>query len=271
MTIAAAFKYQGGILLCADREISHGASKYAKSKVFGEQISPQVSIAFTYSGGMDFATMAIQESIAVIKSSGLLTHAQISFAVKDKIQEIYSDSIGSLPDYQQPDNHFDLLVAVWAEGSLRLLVTENTAVVEENQYRCVGAGKDLAQYLFKLLYVDGSDHVPLETAEMASLRILEHVKDSVVGCGKDTDVLIMGSDGSLSRKSQDNYRFELRLLESYDGIIGFLFPFAIDFSATDEELDSAFKIALSLHKKILLEIRTQRFAQRVKDNPNWTS
>jgi 20S proteasome alpha/beta subunit len=157
MTIAAGFKYRDGILLCADREITEGASKYSRSKVFGEQIGPDVSLGFSFSGAMDYAVMAIQGIIAVVKSSHLTSHAQIWLVIKDTIHEIYSDSIGRLPEYQQENFQFSLLIAIWAEGQQKLYTAENTAITEEFQYRCIGIGKDLAKYLVTALGCEGSD------------------------------------------------------------------------------------------------------------------
>jgi 20S proteasome alpha/beta subunit len=265
MTIAAGFKYQDGILLCADREITEGASKYSKSKVFGEQIGSDVSLGFSYSGAMNYAVMAIQEIIAVVKSSHRISHAQIWLAIKDTIHEIYSDSIGRLPEYQQENFHFSLLIAVWAEGQRKLYTTENTAIIEELQYRCIGIGKDLAKYLFTSVGCSGSDRMPLHYAEIISLRILEHVKENVPGCGKEMDALIMDSNGVLTRKTQHDYRFELQMLYAYESMVMPLFPFATDKDIPDEERSLGFRMAAESYYRHLSKMRAERNAELQED------
>jgi 20S proteasome alpha/beta subunit len=261
MTIAAGFRYGDGILLCADREITEGASKYSKSKVFGEQIGPNVSLGFAFSGSIDYATMAIQGILAVVKSSSRKTHAQIWLAIKDTIHEIYSESIGRLPEYQQETFQFSLLIAVWAEGTLKLFVTENTAITEEPYYRHIGIGRDLANYLFKHLCLSEPGRAPLHVAEMVSLRIIEHAKESVSGCGRETDVLIIDSKGVLTRKDQDDYRVELKILNSFDRVTELLFPLIADVNATDEDIWETFRFVWSVHKDTLDKIRAERLAE----------
>jgi 20S proteasome alpha/beta subunit len=265
MTIAAGFKYKDGILLCADREITEGASKYSKPKVFGEQIGPEVSLGFSYSGAMDYAVMAIQGIIAVVKSSHLTSHAQIWLAIKDTIHEIYSDSIGRLPEYQQEIFQFSLLIAVWADGQEKLYTAENTAITEEFQYRCIGIGRDLAKYLVTSIGCSGSDRMPLRYAEIISLRILEHVKENVPGCGKEMDVLIMDSNGALTRKTQYDYRFELKMLYAYESMVMLLFPFATDMYIPEEERVLGFRMAAESYQRHVSKMRAERNAELQED------
>ncbi len=128
MTIAAGFKFKDVILLCADREITEGISKFSESKLFGEQIGPDVSLIFTLAGAMDYAEMAIQEIIAAVKSSQFTTHADIRAAMSDTVRDIYSEAIGGLLQTPQTEAGFGLLLGVWAEGQLKLYASEDTAV-----------------------------------------------------------------------------------------------------------------------------------------------
>ena len=265
MTIAAGFKYQDGILLCADREITEGASKYSKSKVFGEQIGPDVSLGFVYSGSMDYAVMAIQGIIAVVRSSRLTSHAQIWLAIKDAIHEIYSDSIGRLPEYQQENFHFSLLIAVWAEGQQKLYTTENTAIVEESQYRCIGIGKDLAKYLLDAMGIEGANQMPLKNAEIVALRIVGQAQNSVVGCGKESEVLIMDSNGVLTRKSQRDYHYQLQLLEAFGHMTSILFAFVVDPDITDEDLSIGYRMAWQTYSAALTGVRAGRRLEAQED------
>ncbi|HEY1208636.1 MAG TPA: hypothetical protein VGE85_04655 [Terracidiphilus sp.] len=270
MTTIAGLKLRDGVLLAADTEISEGVAKYAESKIFAEQISPTVSLAFAYSGTKDFATMAIQQIFSVVRSSNLDTHPAIQVAVKDTIDEVYTNSIGRLPEYSQSDNFFSLLIAVWAEKIPRLLITDQTAVVEESQFRCFGMGKALAKYLLTPVYYSEAKNIAHSTAEMAALRMLDHAKENAGGTGKESELVFLSSEGKIEKKNEGDFKPELKLLDSYDGIMGLIFPFATDLDTTEEELDAIFKFALDLHKRTLLEARAERFTKKMRNDPRWS-
>jgi len=268
VTIAAGFKFKDGILLCADREITEGISKFSEVKVFGEQVGSNVSLAFTLAGAMDYAEMAIQEIIAVVKSSHLTTHAAIWGTIRDKVHDIYSESIGILPEMQRAESQFNLLVAVWAEGSHKLYVTENTAIKEVPSFRCIGIGRELAKYMLIRDGVYGTEQASLGMAEPVALRLLNHVKESVSGCGKETDVLIVGSDGVLTRKDQNDYEFELKLVELYDQMSRVLFAFSLELDMPDREREVGFWLALNNYRdrlKILQGERQKRKEEEAED------
>jgi 20S proteasome alpha/beta subunit len=262
MTIAAGFKYRDGILLCADREITEGASKYSRPKVMGEKISPSVSLGFCFAGTVDYAVMAIQEITAVVKSSRLTKHAQIWTAIKDTVRDIYGDSMGGLLQSRQTEAGFSLLIGVWAEGHLKLYSSEDTALTEEHQYRCIGIGKDLARYILHNHGIERSDQMTVRIAEMVAMRILKHAKESVSGCGKETDVLILDSGGSVTTKSQEDYRSELKLIDLYDDMVAVLFPFAADLNLSVREREVGFYIATSRYWRELQQLLLDRAADQ---------
>ena len=269
VTIAAGFKFKDGILLCADREITEGISKFSESKLFGEQIGPDVSLTFTLAGAMDYAEMAIQEIIAAVKSSQHTTHAEIRAAMSDTVRDIYSEAIGGLLQSRQTEAGFGLLLGVWAEGQLKLYASEDTAVKEVPQFRCIGIGKELAKYVLSRDGVRGSDRMSVQTAEAIALRIIQHVKESVSGCGKETDVLILDSRGVLTRKSQSDYHFELKMIEMYDQMTSVLLPFSLELDMPEEDREIGFRLALSNYfqrLKILQdEKHNQEEAEREED------
>ena len=257
MTIAAGFRYEDGILLCADREVTEGVSKFSESKIFGERVSPDVSLAFALSGGMDYAEMAIQEITAVVKSSRLSSHVTIWGAIKDTLHTTYSESIAVLPELQQQDYQFNLLVAVWAEGTLKLYGTENTAVKEVSQFRCIGAGKELAKYLLSSGGTSGSTQMPRKNAEIVALRTLKHVKDCVSGCGKETDILVLDSSGEITRNTERNYYFELKMVDLYDDVTSLLYPL-VEMEMTDRERVVSIHVALEAYFRRLRDIQKEK-------------
>jgi len=226
MTIAAGLKANDAILLCADTELLTGYSNFSKSKISKEQISPTVYMAFTYSGPVDFSNMAIEEISSVVKRSQMTKQSAIISAIKDKIHEIYSESIGRLPEFQQDGIGFNLLIAIWAESRLGLIAIEGTTISEESHYRCIGTGKYLGKFLIRPLYVSGSENVSIDQAATTALWTLEHVKANVPGCGELTELLIISADGTITHTTEFDYRGKLPLENSPDGIARFIFPVA---------------------------------------------
>lgn len=257
VTIAAGIRYDNGILLCADREVTEGVSKFSESKVFGERISADVSLAFTLAGAMDYAEMTIQEITAVVKSSRMSSHAEIWGAIKDTLHSTYSDSIGILPEIQQPESQFSLLIAVWAEGFLKLYGTENMAVKEVSQFRCIGIGKELAKYLLTEGGTVATTQMPLDAAEIVSLRILKHVKECVSGCGKETDILILDSSGTITRNTESRYYFELKMIELYDDVTSLLYPL-VNLEMTQREREVSIHVAIDAYFRRLRAIQVEK-------------
>jgi hypothetical protein len=102
----------------------------------------------------------------------------------------------------------------------------------------------------------------LQSAEIVSLRILDQVKENVPGCGKEMDALIMGADGSLIRKNQSDYRYQLKILDAYDSMATLLFPFATDLDIPDSERQFGFWIAQDAYKRKLSLAQAERLAEQ---------
>jgi predicted ribosome quality control (RQC) complex YloA/Tae2 family protein len=148
---------------------------------------------------------------------------------------------------------------------LGLYASEDTAIKEVPQFRCIGIGKELAKYVLSRDGVLGSDRMSLQTAETLALRVLEHVKESVSGCGKETDVLILGSGGVLTRKNQHDYYFELKTIELYDQMTSVLLPFSLELDMPAREREVGFWIALNSYFDRLKMLQLEKQQREEED------
>jgi 20S proteasome alpha/beta subunit len=256
MTITAGFKFKDGVLLCADTEQTQGDLKFSGSKLIFEDLRPASSIAFAISGDVSYATMAAQEIIAELRQSKVSTHSAIESIIKARILGIYADHLYPHPRAAYSDAPaFDLLIAVWAEGFVRLLSARATAVTEILDYDCMGIGQTLAKYLIKPVY-HGRD-LKQRDVEMIAVRMLVHVKENVAGCGQQSEFLVLATNGSI--KKLFGLVAQHRLVDALDGLLPLVFFCAGDLDAPDVDVSSAVDFMKSA---LLLEREKSRAAKQ---------
>jgi 20S proteasome alpha/beta subunit len=231
MTIAAAFKFKDGILLCADTEQTQGELKYAESKLIYANLQPSFSVVFAIAGSVRYATMAVQEIIADLKQSDA-DHETAEVVIKARISKIYNELLYPHPRVGYSDSpFFDLLIGIQAEGTTRLLACSESSVSEIFGYECFGIGLTLAKYLIKPLY---HEDMHQHSIEMLATRVLVHVKDNVAYCGKDSEFVILRNSGEIARilslQSREN------IIAAFDGLLPVAFFSAGDLDAPDEDV-----------------------------------
>jgi 20S proteasome alpha/beta subunit len=235
MTIAAGFKFDGGILLCADTEQTQGELKFDSSKIVTVDLRPACTVAFALAGDVAYATMAIQEMKQELNRAET-DHQSIEDLIKAKLSDIYTRLIYPHPRAAYGDApSFDLLIAVWSEGDSRLLATHDTAVSEVFTYECIGAGLSLAKYLIKPLYKIG---ISRRNVEMIAARTLTHVKSNVAYCGQQSEFIVLESDGLLSKRTLASQH---QIIDTLDTFLPVVFFSAADLTASDDDVKNALK------------------------------
>jgi hypothetical protein len=110
MTIAAGFRSQDSIILCADTEVTLGADlKLLRGKLTLYR-SDDCNLALVGAGNADFIKMAAQKIINAIGQSP--THFEIYSAIERVVLEVFSKHVQYYPEDGQKPN-FDLLIAAW--------------------------------------------------------------------------------------------------------------------------------------------------------------
>ena len=201
MTIAAAFKFDQGIVVCADTEQTLATLKISRSKVIPHEINTgnaKASLLFCISGDVAHATMAVQEIIAAIDRQGL-TFPSIRSVVKEHLLGIHVQYVFPHPATRDGTGpSFQIIVAgSTADKPTWLLSTSDAAVTEEDKYTCLGAGYSLADFLADLLY-ETPALVNKESAILLAVYILRQVKTYVPYCGGSSEVWVLNESGEMT-------------------------------------------------------------------------
>jgi 20S proteasome alpha/beta subunit len=233
MTIAAGFSFKDGILLCADTERTFGEFKFTGSKILSHKF-PTGYTAFAIAGGVDYATMAIQEIVRDLKSQPELSNAIIEEKVKARIGYIYERLLNPHPRATfEGSPFFDLIGAVWTKADgLGLLASSESAVVWETEYTCRGIGLTLAEYLIKPMYSVGMTR---GEAESLAAYTLSHVKDSISGCGGESEFVVVDNVGIHPVRHSAKVEHE-DFTELFDTYLPTIFSYAGDLDKSDKDV-----------------------------------
>jgi 20S proteasome alpha/beta subunit len=258
MTIAAGFSFNDGILLCADTERTFGEFKFTDSKILSQEF-PTGHTAFAIAGGVDYATMAIQEIIYDLKGQSELSNAIIEEKVKARVGRIYEHFLNPHPRATFADSpFFDLIGAVWTKADgLGLLASSESAVVWETKYTCRGIGLMLAEYLIKPIYAVGMTR---GEAESLAAYTLSHVKDSVSGCGGESEFVVVDNVGIHPVRHSAKVEHE-DFTELFDAYLPTIFSYAGDLDKPDKDVKSvldAFVSGLMSQREEFRNLREKR-------------
>jgi 20S proteasome alpha/beta subunit len=196
VTIAIGSRYQGGALLCADTEVTHGdALKTHTSKVYlCEEGKSRLAIA--YAGSVPFARMFIEECKRIFPDFADKPKIEVRRCISDGLLSFYESRIHRHPHYRQvggPD--FWLIVGVWSEiDGLDLFSTDDTAVNSIETYECVGAGAYLARFLIEKRFNPGWTSGDASSAMEATLQTIKH---HVPYCGGASDFVFLGESSGV--------------------------------------------------------------------------
>jgi hypothetical protein len=229
VSIAAAFTCTNAIVMCSDTLITYqGSHKSYEHKVFPHQ-GVGWSVVFGYSGspglmkGFDDSFSDAMYSI----------EAPISAAT---VEQQIKSTLSGMDSVQTQENLSMLCGIAIPNGEKRLLMTEG-----KDTHRIpngfVGIGdKSVVHYLSVLLIGRSSGTCTIRQAELLGIYLIQQAKNWVDGCGGDTDVIILRSDGRIEPSSKIIQSIEGRfgLLERHfsDVAVGFL-----DERISDEEFD----------------------------------
>jgi 20S proteasome alpha/beta subunit len=198
MTIAAGFFFKDGIVVCADREESSGASKKSVSKLFNLN-SEEWTIVGATAGSGPAADLAVKrlrwefvKTFALSLGSGSALalaspEEHLENAIINVLTKVHEDHIWK---NTHTDHSMRMIIAInfFKTGQQYLYRTEDNIPQPIETYCCMGYGEDLCTYFAERLY-----HRELNKDEMALLAafIFREVNASVQFCGKGTDMALM--------------------------------------------------------------------------------
>lgn len=225
MTIAIGLIAQDGLVLAADtQETIQGLWKNDQGKILSAGHSiigpiPDVGYcAISGAGGGEYIdALARQMMERFLANPPVATHAEAQTAFAPVLEDFHAKHILPFGHYPRDDRpHLRLVIGCHfhLRGSM-LFVTEENVLLPSGPYQAIGIGAMLAHTLLARLY-----RLPMlsvwETAMLASY-VMYHVKDAIDGCGKSTDITIVGRHGQVWLRRQETELLEQAMREySFD-------------------------------------------------------
>jgi 20S proteasome alpha/beta subunit len=185
MTIAAGFLCADGIVLGADTLYS-GINKRYAAKIWTLPLG-NVYVAFAAAGVAVSIGRVFQE---------LRRRLNVSMSVDDIIEEA-DDVLGRLAQKLAPMSDNDLpslLMAIRAPGRYALLENDGNVILTHvlKPSQCVGTGASLGLYFTDSLF---SGEMSMKWARIIGAHLLKQAKEHADGCGGDSRILTIPSDG----------------------------------------------------------------------------
>lgn len=202
VSIAAGFKCRDGVVVAADTQYDLGLLKINGPKLFTHTF-PGMSLIFAGAGDIDFIKMTVQ-MIRDEVSNGSPDSNAVKEIVKKTVTHVYRKHVYPYPAPSNEKPHFDLLVGLWKQGeSVQLLKTSRTGVMKVEDYECLGVGMYLGKYIVDSVF---RPNLSVRQAEFLAIELIEEAKRYVPGCGGETHIVTMNSDGSLGQQTKQAIR-----------------------------------------------------------------
>lgn len=200
MTIALGFMLGNAAVICADSQ--EVVSDYAKSttqKIFSLG-SSKWRIATVGAGDTACIELCNEELTRKIGSFIEFNYSEMFAVIKETIHEIHEQHVWPQKSANPSFPGFQMLIGLQAKdpGARALLYSQESIVLPVDQFKSIGIGAYLADYLHDRLF-PGATSVYSCSAEEATrigIFILKEVKSAIHGCDGETLVAVLHGDGN---------------------------------------------------------------------------
>ena len=270
MTIAAGFRFDTGILLCADTQYSSNAKTF-ETKIF-EVYNKAASLVLAMSGRYLFAKRAVEriEANILALSEDQLSKGKMQDAIEAALRFVYDNHVYTHPDWGSEDAPiFDFVIGMHSpiDGDF-LLATDETLTADMGDRVCIGSGHYLGDYLSRM-YTGGYEEKDKVLA--LAIYILQQTKSYDVDCGGSSEFIVLWDDGSASPIEKTDITLGERYSEAFPKVIAPLFYALADLKTTEEEfqtlIDGAIKSLKQFRQTLQLGGLAQRISARLARNP----
>ncbi len=187
MTIAVGILAADGIVIAADQQETSGwGTKSVADKVLS-LVTPHGVIAVTGAGSAGHLDAMAQQVCGAFFRSKAGRELE---AVQAGFGDFYAKHIIPLYPFNQrfPNCDIDAIIGVDTPRGRFILANEQTALRQCDGYVAVGSGASQASLVLSRTLIPS---LPLERAALLAAYAIYTVKESVEGCGKNTDVYML--------------------------------------------------------------------------------
>lgn len=193
MTTAAGFVFDGGLLLCADSQITYGGvSKTPGSKIAAYSLPhARVHLAFAIAGSIPHAKSGTRQIVNHVADHNARSMREVLDAMQLGHQKAYRNVQGSANYQQDGSPEYILLIGAWVEGEpARLFATHDDLINGVADFDCKGTGEYLFRYLIQAAY-----RTDLKLEEVVALvaHALEEIKSYDPNVGFNSEFLRVDS------------------------------------------------------------------------------
>jgi 20S proteasome alpha/beta subunit len=234
VTIAAAFRFETGILLCADTQYTSGA-KIEETKMFTIKYHAATAV-LVLTGRATYAKRAVEQITNSMKSlpEDELSKGNIQDAIESGLRKVFNDHVYPHPDWGKENSpDFSFVIGGYSpiDGDF-LIGTEETISAEAVGRICLGSGAYLGEYLARM-YLGRQQ--PLEQVVSLAIYILQQAKSYDSACGGKSEFVILWDDGDTSPVKEFNVNLGETYAESFTRCIAPLFYSMADVDKNDQE------------------------------------
>ncbi len=265
VTIAAAMRCQGGVILCADSLISGGDVNLGQSKIVKLNLPAlQANVAIAFAGTLSCCMSAIS-SIglrlqSIPSSKGPLTDELFKNEVEEVLVKFFKKHMYPDPTYGSWTGDSLYLLAVIQNqetNQTSIFSTEKTTANLHWDAAFVGAGASLARYITEPLVLISVASMSDDKVLLLADHMLQQVKRFVPGCGNESEFFFISNltgfcpvsrEPLLARERSDTFR----------QIIAELFYASADLDLDDDLV----RIGLHFTDKRIRQIREEQRSER---------
>lgn len=238
MTIIAGFKAENGIVVCSDTQETSTPSKRDVPKLHFEArgilTTTPLAVAFCGSGYGPLIDKLTSESWKAAEPYGTMDDA--CAAIEETIKNLYKEYWQIFQPGQCPSA--DLIYGVKTSEGSKLFSANGPIVNERPEYYSSGAGYYMADFLASRMY---RAYLTVHQCVILAAYILSQAKEHVDGCGGESHIAVLRSDGADGLVDSTRIEEITGLLKGFDLQCGHLALHAANFSLETPKVETEIK------------------------------
>jgi len=265
VTIAAAMRCQGGVILCADSLVSGTDLNLSQSKIVTINLPAlKANVAIAFAGTISYCMSAISaiglRLQRIPASKGPLTDELFKTEIEAILAKFYNKHMYPDPQFRSwTGNTVSLLAVVQDQETKRVSIfgTEETVLNAYGEAAFIGSGAAIARYITEPLVCVSVAMMPDDKVLLLADHMLQQVKRFVPTCGDESQFFFVSNAVGfcpltrvplLSRERSDTFR----------QIIAELFYASADLDLDDDLV----RIGLHMTDKRIQQIREEQRSER---------